>query len=211
MPIKIAIIGERIDFRSRLRLTIARDERLACVCVCDDVETAIRCVPPVLPDVIVIGVGLRDQAGAACLELLHRAAPAAQILVFTACDETGHIVRALQAGASGCLTEDSDPKTILAAIHELQNRGAPLSPQIARKLVESFRRAGRESPEDPLTPREREILALLGEGLLYKEIADRLGITLDTVGTHTKSIYRKLRVRSRTEAVMQARPGEYSW
>ena len=112
----------------------------------------------------------------------------------------------MEAGASGYLLKDSGSAEILTSIREVRNHGAPMSREVARKLIESFHRNPVQSDSaDPLTPREEEILRRLSEGLLYKEIGERLGIKIDTVGTHIKSIYRKLHVRSRTEAVMKRR------
>ncbi len=131
--------------------------------------------------------------------------PQTEILMFTINDDADHIVKALEAGASGYLLKDATAKDILSAIGEVRTHGAPLSRDVARKLIMSFRRPTPAPLSEPLTPRENEVLLLLAEGLLYKEIGDRLEIKIDTVGTHIKSLYRKLHVRSRTEAIMKYR------
>ena len=140
-----------------------------------------------------------------CTARLKRLLPNVQILMFTIYDDTEHILKALEAGASGYLLKDAAPAGILAAIRDVQKHGAPMSRNVARKLIESFHRPASTAAADSLTPREAEILQLLAEGLFYKEIGSRLSITLDTVGTHIKNIYRKLHVRSRTEAIMKQR------
>ena len=134
---------------------------------------------------------------------LKRLLPETQILMFTIHDDTEQIVKALEAGASGYLLKDTGPAEIVAAIRDIRNHGAPMSREVARKLVESLHHSKPSAASESLTPREAEILNLLAEGLLYKEIGERLAIKFDTVGTHVKSIYRKLHVRSRMEAVMK--------
>ena len=175
---------------------------LACIGVCRNGEAALRRIPLLAPDVIIMDIQLPDCSGIDCTSRLKRLLPATHILMFTIQDDTDQIVKALAAGASGYLLKNSVPAEILAAIRDVHNHGAPMSRDVARKIVASFHHPARDTDE-PLTPRESEILTLLSDGLLYKEIADRLAIKLDTVRTHLKSIYRKLQVRSRTEAVMK--------
>lgn len=147
-------------------------------------------------------VHLPDGSGIDCTARIKRTMPETLILMFTVEDETEQIVKALEAGASGYILKDTQPAEIINSIRDVLSHGAPMSREVARKVIESFRRpAPMKSNYDPLTTRETEILQLLAEGLLYKEIADRLRITIDTVSTHLKNIYRKLHVRSRTEAV----------
>jgi DNA-binding NarL/FixJ family response regulator len=206
MHTTIAIVEDDEGICEELKHLIARAEDLTCVCICRNTESAVRRIPSLGPDVIIMDVRLPDGSGIDCTARLKRVLPDSQILMFTINDDTDQIVKALEAGASGYLLKDSGAAEILASIREVRNQGAPMSREVARKLVDSFHRhpMPRDSG-DALTPREEEILRRLSEGLLYKEIGDRLGIKIDTVGTHIKSIYRKLHVRSRTEAVMKRR------
>lgn len=205
MHTAVALVEDQAGLCNELLHVISRDVSLSCACVCRNVATALRRIPEAAPDVIIMDIQLPDGSGIDCAARLKRQLPRTQILMFTIYDDTEQIVKSLEAGASGYLLKDTTPAEILAAIHDVRAQGAPLSREVARKLIGSFHRPANAPETESLTPRENEILLLLGEGLLYKEIADRLAIKLDTVGTHVKSIYRKLHVRSRTEAVMKHR------
>jgi DNA-binding NarL/FixJ family response regulator len=205
MPTRIAIVEDNAGICDELQHVLSRQASLECVCVCRNADSALRRIPPAAPDVIIMDIQLPDGSGIECTAKLKRLLPEVQILMFTISDETDQIVKALEAGATGYLLKEASPAEILNAIEEVRTQGAPLSREVARKLISSFHRPAVDPTAEPLTPREDEILTLLSEGLLYKEIGDKLSIKLDTVGTHVKSIYRKLHVRSRTEAVMKFR------
>ena len=205
MQTKVAIVEDNAGICEELQHVIASGENLTCVCVCRNAEAALRRIPAAAPDVIIMDIHLPDGSGIDCTTQIKRLLPHVQILIFTIYDDTEQIVKALEAGASGYLLKDTRPADILAALRDVRTQGAPLSREVARKLIQSFHRVPQAAPGESLTPRESEILQLLSEGLLYKEIGDKLSIKLDTVGTHVKSIYRKLHVRSRTEAVMKFR------
>jgi DNA-binding NarL/FixJ family response regulator len=206
MQTTVAIVEDNASICEELQHIISRTPDLFCVCACRNAASALARIPQAMPDVIIMDIHLPDQSGIFCTSRLKRQLPDCQILIFTIHDDTDQIVRALEAGASGYLLKNSDGSDIVAAIHDVRNHGAPMSREVARKLIESFHRpAPQVLSAEPLTPREEEVLQLLVEGLLYKEIGQRLNIKLDTVGTHLKSIYRKLHVRSRTEAVVKYR------
>ena len=204
MRTTVAIVEDSAGICEELKHIIAGAADLACVSVCRNAASALARIPSLAPEVIVMDIHLPDGSGIDCTARLKRLLPGTQILMFTIHDDTDQIVRALEAGASGYILKNTPGPEILAAIRALRDQGAPMSAEVARKLVASFhRRPAPAATAEALTPRENEILELLGEGLLYKEIGDRLAIKLDTVGTHVKSIYRKLHVRSRTEAVLK--------
>ncbi|HEU5078699.1 MAG TPA: response regulator transcription factor [Opitutaceae bacterium] len=200
--IKVAIVEDSAGICEELVHIIDHAEGFSCVCACRNAESAMQNIPNAMPDVIIMDINLPDGSGIECTAGLKEALPDAQIMMFTISDDADHIVRALEAGASGYLLKDASAVEIVASIREMRDHGAPMSREVARKLIESFHRprVSATSPE-ALSPREDEILQLLSEGLLYKEIADRLNIKLDTVCTHVKRIYRKLHVHSRTQAV----------
>jgi DNA-binding NarL/FixJ family response regulator len=205
MTINVAIVEDNAGICEELQHVISKTPDLASVCVCRNAESALRRIPAAKPQVIVMDIHLPDGSGIDCTTQLKRLLPDTHILMFTIQDDPDVIVRALEAGASGYLLKSTEAAGIGAAIHDVCSHGAPMSREVARKVVESFRKSAvvRTAPGEPLTPREEEILLLLGKGLLYKEVADRLSIKLDTVGSHVKNIYRKLHVRTRTEAVMK--------
>jgi DNA-binding NarL/FixJ family response regulator len=203
MQTTVAIVEDNAGICEELTLVIARAGDLSCVGVCRNAESALRRIPSLAPDVIVMDIHLPDGSGIDCTMRLKRVLPETQILMFTIYDDTEQIIKALEAGASGYLLKDTAPTEILASIRDIRSHGAPMSRDVARRLIESFHQRPLQPAAESLTPREEEIMRLLGKGLLYKEIGESLAIKLDTVGTHVKSIYRKLHVRSRTEAVMK--------
>lgn len=204
MRTTVAIVEDSAGICEELKHVLSGAQDLSCVGVCRNAESALARLPPLAPEVIVMDIHLPDGSGIECTARLKRLLPETQILMFTIYDDTDQIVRSLEAGASGYILKSTSGPEILAAIRAIRDQGAPMSSEVARRLVESFhRRTAPAATAEALTPRENEILELLSEGLLYKEIGDRLAIKLDTVGTHVKSIYRKLHVRSRTEAVMK--------
>jgi DNA-binding NarL/FixJ family response regulator len=148
--------------------------------------------------------GSGRKSGVDCVAAIKAALPGLQVLVLTVYDDSDRVFDALKAGASGYLLKRATTAEILDAIREVQVGGAPMSMQIARRVVESFR-ADRRPPDelDMLTPREREILALLAEGGLYKDIAKSLGLSTSTVRVHLHSVYTKLHVQTRTQAVLK--------
>jgi DNA-binding NarL/FixJ family response regulator len=205
MQTTIAIVEDNAGICAELQHIISSSPNLTCVGVCRNADSALTRIPKLAPDVVIMDIQLPDGSGINCTARLKNAMPQTEILMFTINDDADHIVKALEAGASGYLLKDTSAKDILSAISEVRTHGAPLSRDVARKLITSFHRPAQSPMPEPLTPRENEVLLLLADGLLYKEIADRLSIKVDTVGTHIKSLYRKLHVRSRTEAIMKYR------
>jgi DNA-binding NarL/FixJ family response regulator len=204
MTINVAIVEDNAGICEELQHVINNSPELTCTCVCRNTESALRRIPTARPHVVIMDIHLPDGSGIDCTTRLKRLLPDTQILMFTIQDDAETIVKALEAGASGYLLKSTEAAGIASAIHDVCRHGAPMSREVARKLVERFhKQSARTQQDEPLTAREDEILALLSKGLLYKEIADQLGIKLDTVGSHVKNIYRKLHVRTRTEAVVK--------
>jgi DNA-binding NarL/FixJ family response regulator len=167
-------------------------------------EEALAKIPKEKPDVVLMDINLPKMSGIECVEKLKALDPSLQILMLTVFEDSDKIFKALVAGACGYLIKRTPPEEVLAALKEVHRGGAPMSSQIARKVVQSFYKMG-PSPKDTenLTERETQILDGLAKGYLCKEIADNLGIGLETVRTHMKKIYEKLHVRSRTQAVLK--------
>lgn len=204
MAISVAIVEDNAGICEELEEILREDPGCACVGVCRNVQTALKKIPALAPDVIIMDIQLPDGSGIECTARLKRLLPRTQIMMFTIYEDTEQIFRALEAGASGYLLKRTAPEAMLQAIREIKQGGAPMTAEVARKVVQSFRRTGAQSPEaEQLTPREVEVLELLAKGFLSKEIADKLAVSVETVNSHLKHIYEKLHVRSRTEAVIK--------
>lgn len=168
-------------------------------------------LPSRRPDVVLMDIGLPGMSGIDCIRQLKETFPRCQIMMLTVFEDHDRIYESLLAGASGYLVKKTPPAKLLEAIRDVHAGGSPMSNQIARRVVEAFRASGSSGSKDTsrldaLSTREQEILACLSQGLLYKEIAARLGISIETVRTHIRNVYQKLQVRSRTEALLKAFP-----
>jgi len=201
MAITVAIVEDNAGICEELSQTIGEDPGCACVCVCRNIQTALRKIPPLAPDVVIMDIRLPDGSGIECTAQLKRLLPQTQIMMFTIYEDTELIYKALEAGASGYLLKRTAAEGLLNAIREIKQGGVPMTGEVARKVVRSFRRDG--PTLERLTQREEEILQHLAKGFLSKEIALQLSISLETVNSHLKHIYNKLHVRSRTEAVIK--------
>ena len=204
MPTKVAIVEDNAGICEELEQILAEEPGCQCVCVCRNAQTALRKLPPLAPEIVIMDIQLPDGSGIDCTARLKRLLPRTQIVMFTISNDGEQIFRALAAGASGYLLKQSSPADILRAIRDVKHGGAPMSGEIARKVVQFFRKEpAKGETTDHLTPRETEILELLAKGQSSKEIAHHLSIGLETVNSHLKHIYEKLHVRSRTEAVIK--------
>jgi DNA-binding NarL/FixJ family response regulator len=174
-------------------------------------EEALAAIPKNPPDFVLMDINLPGMSGIECTRELKRRVPYLEVLMLTMFGDLDRIFDALRAGASGYLLKRTSPAALKAAMEEVRIGGAPMSPYIARQVVEHFRQPVVEQPPadgtdvqmGSLTPKESEVLKFLAEGSPYKEIADKLGIHIDTVRTHIRRIYRKLHVHSRTDAAMK--------
>jgi DNA-binding NarL/FixJ family response regulator len=214
MAVRVSIVEDDRITRESVADLVRRAAGLELVAAYPDAETALEGVPRDPPDVVVMDLNLAAPEsgkldGAACVAALSAAQPGLQVLMLTVYDDE-RVFEALRAGASGYILKRTPPREIVAAIEEVHRGGAPMSLKIARRVVESFRagqaaagKAAVTAELTTLTPREREILALLSRGSLYKEIATALGVSQSTVRAHVHSIYGKLHVQTRTQAVVK--------
>jgi DNA-binding NarL/FixJ family response regulator len=206
--ISVAIVEDDKGTRRNLELLIGEAPGFSCVCACDSGEEALRVIPQVKPEVVLMDIQLPNLSGIECAAKLKQLLPALQIIMITICSDTEKVFKALRTGAVGYLLKRSDPEEILDAIREVQRGGAPMTSEIARKVVEAFKAApALDNPEAALTRREYEILELLCKGFTNKEIAETLSISFETVRWHNRQIYHKLHVRSRGEAAAKFRGG----
>jgi DNA-binding NarL/FixJ family response regulator len=168
-----------------------------------DAETAIKEVPEILPDVILMDIQLPGLNGIECIRRLKKDCPNIQFLVLTVFGEDEKIFEALKAGATGYLLKSSSPEAIINAIKEIHNGGSPMSPGIARKIIQYFHQPLIESGYTIFTEREKQVLELMSQGKLVKEIAAELYVTPHAIKKHIKNIYQKMQVQNRVEAVMK--------
>lgn len=205
MPIAVAIVEDNADLRGTLARVIGRAAGFTCVGQYADAEAALAGLPKDKPDVVLMDINLPGINGVECVRRLKELLPAVNVVMLTAYEDTDNIFGSLQAGAAGYLLKRSKSAEILEAIKEVVDGGSPMTAHIARKVTQSFQaRAASPDPTQNLAEREREVLDLLTQGFMYKEIADKLGISFETVRTYIRRIYEKLQVRSRTEAVAKA-------
>lgn len=200
----IAIIEDDAGIRDNLVALLNASPGYRCVAACASGEEALADVPRARPNVVLMDINLPRMSGIECVARLKAKLPDLLVLMLTVYEDGDSIFRALKAGANGYLIKRSATDKLLEAIDDVCTGGAPMSCQIARKVVQFFHQTGpSDEVSENLSPRETEILELLVTGCFFKEIAGRLGISSETVRTHVNNIYRKLHVRSRTEAVVK--------
>ena len=204
MNIRVSIVEDSRGTRESLAELLGRAPALSCVGAHPNGEEALRQIPVEKPDVVLMDINLPKMNGIECVERLKQTMPKTQVLMLTTYDESDLIFDSLRKGASGYLLKNMPPAELIQAIEQVHAGGAPMSMQIARKVVNHFQKIKKpQSDMEQLTKREHEILALLAKGYFYKEIADQLGVTLSTVRAHLHAVYEKLHVQSRTEAVVK--------
>ena len=185
---------------------LAVPEDIECLYAVSSAEEALKVIPANPPDVVLMDINLPGISGVDCIPELKRLLPQVEIVMLTAYEEEDNIFRALKAGASGYLIKSSTPAEIYDAIRDVQTGGAPFSSHIARKVVQYFRTEKKAEDENAkLSAREREVLELLASGYIYKEVADKMDVTVETVRTYVKRVCVKLQVRSKVEAILKYR------
>lgn len=203
-PITVGIVEDSASYRLKLETFINSNEEFRCVCACANGTSALSEIPKLAPQVVLMDMQLPDISGIECTFRLKQALPDVQVMIFTVHEDSEEIFKALEAGASGYMLKRTPPEGILNAIRDLHQGGAPMNSEIARKVVQYFRQKPAAKPGvQGLSPRQEEILKLLAQGYVAKEIADKIGISVETVRSYLKLIYQKLHVRSRTEAVIK--------
>lgn len=207
MPITVSIVEDNEQLRSTLARMISRSEGFECLGQHASAEAGLAAIPNEKPNCVLMDINLPGMNGVECVRKLKEILPATQVVMLTAYEDTENIFNSLAAGAAGYLLKRSKSAEILDALRDVQKGGSPMSTHIARKVVQSFQARPTAAPAEPteeLSPREQEVLDLLSQGFMYKEISDKLGISFETVRTYIRRIYEKLHVRTRTEAVAKA-------
>ena len=201
MPIRVSIVEDLAEVREGLVDLVQSDEELSMVSSFKDAESAAQKLPDLKADIVLMDINLPGMSGIDCIKLIKEKCPGTQFLMFTVYENDDKVLEALQAGATGYLLKRTKPEQILESIKELNQGGSPMSSNIARKLLNIFLHEKKATKKEALSDRENEVLQLLADGLLYKEIANRLYIGHGTVRQHLHNIYEKLHVNNRTEAV----------
>ena len=202
MSISVSIVEDNDKLRATLARVLNRAEGFRCLSQYANAEDALKDLPQVRPDVVLMDINLPGMNGVQCVRQLKALLPEIQVMMLTVYEDTENIFNALAAGASGYMLKRTSSKELLEAIQEVHRGGSPMTMHIARKVVQSFQQtAATAQSTENLSEREQQVLDCLTQGLMYKEIAEKLGISYETVHTYIRRIYEKLQVRTRTEAV----------
>lgn len=208
--IQVAVVEDDVGIRSNLARMIDSSPGFQCRAAYPDGLTALKHIPSNRPDVVLMDINMPGMLGTECVRQLKTVAPDVPVLMLTVYDDSEQIFKSLQAGATGYLLKRTPKDKLLEAIREITSGGAPMSRQIARRVVRFFQEINQvptlpqRAPEvSTLTEREEQVLALLAKGHAYKEIAGLLGISFETVRSYVRTIYDKLHVHSRTEATLK--------
>jgi DNA-binding NarL/FixJ family response regulator len=202
MPITVSIVEDNEQLRVTLARVLNRADGLSCLSHYANAEDALKQLPSEKPDVVLMDINLPGINGVECVRQLKQLLPEVQVIMLTVYEDTENIFNALAAGANGYLLKRTKSAELLEAIKEVARGGSPMTTHIARKVTQSFLKTGpSQQATENLSQREQEVLDCLSQGFLYKEIAEKLGISYETVHTYIRRIYEKLQVRTRTEAV----------
>ena len=205
MSITLAIVEDLDEVRDGLKNFLALSKEFRILDTFRTAEEASDSIPRLKPDIVIMDISLPGMNGIECIRQVKDKTPSTQFMMFTVYENDEKVFEALKAGASGYLLKNTGLVQLIESLKELHDGGSPMSANIARKLVTLFRDGQKETTNlEVLSNRENEILQLLAKGLLYKEIADQLGISVSTVRQHIHHIYEKLHVQNRTEAINKA-------
>jgi DNA-binding NarL/FixJ family response regulator len=208
MTKKVIVVEDNRGLREQLVQILGSAKDIRCVGAFGTAEEALKEVPARKPDVVLMDIKLPGMSGIECVTELKRLLPALQIIMVTVYEDSERLFRALKAGANGYLVKSGPPNQLLEAVRDVSGGGSPMSSHIARKVVQHFHLIGPSTAEaENLSPREQQVLGLLAEGFIYKEIGEKLKIGVETVRTYVKSICQKMHVRSRIEAVAKHKGG----
>jgi DNA-binding NarL/FixJ family response regulator len=203
--IKVAVIEDRREICDGLATLINGTEGYCCTGAFRSMENALAGICASLPDIVLVDIGLPGMSGIEGIRLLKASHPTLQFLILSIYDDDERIFEALCAGACGYLLKRTAPARLLESLKEVSDGGAPMSPEVARRVIRLFREIRPpKHPDHQLTPHQTRLLKLLADGHNYKTAAAELGVTVDTIGFHLRHIYEKLQVHSKSEAVAKA-------
>lgn len=201
MPITVSIVEDDPNLSKGLVRLLGQTQDILCQGCYANAEDALRELPHTLPEVVLMDINLPGMDGIECVKRLKETNPSIRIVILTIYENPERIFKALAAGAIGYLLKHNPSEGLLSAIRDAHHGGAPMSSQIARKVVQFFQSTTPANESEKLSAREREVLELLARGYLIKEIADQIGVGFGTVRTYVRRIYEKMHVHSRSQAV----------
>lgn len=200
-PIKVAIVEDEENLRAGMQLILNTSPDIECDFTFNTAEEAIANIVNLNLDVLILDINLPGMSGAEAVKIVKQQLPDLQVMMCTVYEDDENIFKALANGASGYILKPASPSQLVEAVYELHRGGSPMSSGIARKVVVSLHTKETDAAWQLLTVREKQILERLDQGFFYKEIADEIGVKVDTVKKHIHNIYSKLHVQSRTEAI----------
>lgn len=201
MSLRLALVEDDPGLRAEYGAIAGGDPEIVLVGAYPSAEAALAALPALEPDAVLMDINLPGMTGIECVRRLKAVAPTVQVVMLTAIGDSDAVFESLKAGATGYVLKDATGREVLDAVRDVCAGGSPISSAIARKLVQYFA-PRREAPEvQALTEREREVLVALSRGLMYKEVAEELSVSINTVRAHVRHIYETLQVQSRVEAV----------
>ncbi len=199
--ISVFIVEDNPDIQLLLQTIVSRDDEYACIGVVTNGTEALQKIPELLPDVVLMDIGLPDISGIDCVRKLKPLCPNVEFIMCTIYDEDEKVFQSLEAGANSYILKKSKPELLLRAIREVFEGGSPMSSDIARKIVSKMQRREQDRSSYGITPREVDVLTMLAKGLTYNEVADGLFISVKTLKKHIYNIYEKLHVDNKVEAL----------
>lgn len=200
--VSVSIVEDMVDVRQKMKHIVEDSEEFICLSTYSNAESALEELPKLNPDIVLMDINLPGMSGIECIKKVKKKCPQIQFMMFTIYEDSQQVYDALAAGASGYLLKKTPSEKILEALKELHEGGAPMSTHIARKVVSFFQKQNdKVNDNTQLSNREKQVLALLSKGFLYKEISDQLFISTGTVRQHIHNIYEKLHVQNRMEAI----------
>lgn len=205
MPVSISIVEDQTVIRNGLMAILSMSPDFQLLECHESAESLVEWLPKAIrkPDIIIQDIGLPGMNGLECLVQIKKDHPFVKVMIFTVFDNDNNVFEALKLGADGYILKKETPEKIMDALRDLQEGGAPMSREVARKVMDSFKGTSSDNVSDLLSNREYEILQHLAKGYLYKEIADNLSISISTVKQHIHHIYEKLQVQNRSEAILR--------
>jgi DNA-binding NarL/FixJ family response regulator len=199
--ISVSIVEDMPDVRQKVKHIIEDSEEFVCLSTYANAENALDELPKLKPEIVLMDINLPGMSGIECIRNVKKKCPEMQFMMFTIYENSEQVYDALAAGANGYLLKKTAAEKILEALKELHEGGAPMSTHIARKVISFFQKENNKANDNSLSNREKQVLALLSKGFLYKEIGDQLFISTGTVRQHIHKIYEKLHVQNRMEAI----------